>query len=197
MERRVRVTAGADMGVGERSGCGGVDRRFLTPLRYRFYILVLDTLANEETRAAGVLPELHDSKAAFAQIADLFMLLERVVAAQSPEDAVEMSRLTALFVGDRGCQIADRLLADRAFGKLGRRSARFSVSLLSGSGFSVMGQALSILPVDVQSQILGDFAYSHGQILLVVDLFLQLRQPPRIRLFCYPNQNSIPVLPSS
>jgi hypothetical protein len=149
MEGRVRITAGADLGVGERSGCGGVDRRFLPPLGHGFQIFVLDTLSNEETRAAGVLPELHDSKAALAQIADLLVLLDCVVAAQRPEDTVEVRRLTALFVGDRGCQIPDRLLTDRASGKLDRRFARSSVSVLSGPGFSVVGQALSILPVDI------------------------------------------------
>ena len=118
MERRVRVTAGADMGVGERSGCGGVDRRFLPPLGHGFQIFVLDTLSNEETRAAGVLPELHDSKAAFTEIADLLMLLNGVVAAQSLQDAVEMCGLSAILVGDSRCQIANRFLADRAKGKL-------------------------------------------------------------------------------
>ena len=174
MEGRVRITAGIDLGASERSGRGGVDRRFLPPLGHGFQIFVLDTLSNEETRAAGVLPELHDSKAAFAQIADLFMLLDRIVAAQSPEDAVEMRRLTALFVCDRGGQITDRLLTDRASGKLDRGFARSTVSSLSGSGFSVLGQVLSILPMDILSQILCDFADSHGQIFLVVDLFLQL-----------------------
>jgi hypothetical protein len=100
----------------------------------------LDALANEKTRATGVLPELHDSEAAFTQIADLFMLLHGVIAAQSPEDAVEMRRLTALPVGDRGCQIANRLLTDGASGKLDRRFVRFSLSPLLGSGFAVMGQ---------------------------------------------------------
>ena len=47
-----------------------------------------------------MLAELHDSETAFTQIADLLMLLYRVVVAQSLEDAIEMGGLSALPVGN-------------------------------------------------------------------------------------------------
>ena len=70
--------------------CGKGDCRFLAPVRNRFGIFVLDALANKKVRTPGVFPELHDSEAALAQIADLLVLLYGVVVAQSLEDAVEM-----------------------------------------------------------------------------------------------------------
>jgi hypothetical protein len=85
-----------------------------------------------------VLPELHDSEAALAQVADLFILLHGVYAAQGLEDAVEMGGLTAFFVGDRRCQITNRFLAQRALGKLYLRFA--SIPSIPGSGFAVMTQ---------------------------------------------------------
>ena len=49
---------------------------------------------------------------------------------------------------------------------------------------------ISLLSVDILGQILGDLADGHCQVLLIVDLFLQLGQPPGICFFCYPNQNA-------
>jgi hypothetical protein len=62
-----------------------------------------------------VFPELHDSEAALAQIADLLVLLYGVVVAQSLEDAVEMCGLPAFPVGNCRFQIADRSAADWAW----------------------------------------------------------------------------------
>ena len=56
----------------------------------------------------------------------------------------------------------------------------------------MMRQLLSILPVNVLGQILGDLADGHSQVFFIVDFLLQLGQPSRIRLFRYPNQNFFP-----
>jgi hypothetical protein len=139
-----------------------------------------------------VLAELHDSEAAPAQIADLLILLDGVVVTQRLQDAVEMCRLPALPMGDGGCQVSNRFLADWTLGKLDLGFVWPSIAPLSGSGFSVRRQLLLILPVDVLGQILGDLADGRGQVLFIVDLLLQLSQTPWIRFFCYPNQNFFP-----
>lgn len=141
-------------------------------------------------------PELHYTKTTLAEVADLLILLNRVVGTEGFKDTIEMRGLAAFFMGDGGGKVADGFLAKRTLGKLDLLFVGLSISPMPRSRLAVMTHHHLFLSVYILGQILGYFADRYGEVLLVIYLFLQLGQPSRICFFCYSNQNAYPVFSS-
>jgi hypothetical protein len=115
----------------------------LSPFRNRLGIFILNAFTYQKAHGTRVLSELHDTEAAFSEVAYLLVLLNGVNAAQRFEYTVEMSRSAALLMGDRRCKIPHGFLTERTKRKVDLRLVRSPIasSPVFGSGDVVLAHS--------------------------------------------------------